>query len=242
MPEGPTRTTHTDAAGDAIDELLGWYDTYADDLRRVREEQREHRAARPTMRAQLDDLEAELTYLRIRNARPAHVVEIGCLHGWSTSWLLRALRDNDHGRLHSFDRVDAATRAVPKELTCDRWSFVHGDMREGLDRLPANIGYLFIDAAHTARFAKWYLASVLPRVVPGTPVSVHDVFHLRRPLPFTEGSVLLKWLRANDIDYFTVARRAAPEAHRRLVAKRRELGIDAPVHDGDHNPMLFFTR
>jgi predicted O-methyltransferase YrrM len=33
------------------------------------------------MKAQLDDIEAEITYLLLRHARPETVVEIGTFHG-----------------------------------------------------------------------------------------------------------------------------------------------------------------
>jgi hypothetical protein len=59
---------------------------------------------------QLDDVEAELTYLALRDHRPHTVMELGTFQGWSTTWILRALRDNGHGRLHSFDQVDAVLR------------------------------------------------------------------------------------------------------------------------------------
>ncbi|MGP3980492.1 hypothetical protein [Streptomyces sp. KR80] len=54
--------------------------------------------------------------------------------------------------------------------------------------MPADTGYLFIDADHGARFAHWYIENVFPAVPAGTPTSVHDVVHGRRPKPFSEGS------------------------------------------------------
>lgn len=63
---------------------------HIDALLAAREAQRAHRGAHPSMKTQLDDVEAEITYLLLRHVRPAKVVEIGSLHGWSTSWLLRA--------------------------------------------------------------------------------------------------------------------------------------------------------
>jgi hypothetical protein len=60
-------------------------------------------------------------------------------------------------------------------------------VRANLHTVPTTADYLFIDAAHSARFARWYIGNLLPRIPAGIPVSVHDVFHRRRPLPFTEG-------------------------------------------------------
>ena len=223
--------------------VAGLYEKYAEDLRRVRGEQRElyGRHRRAGGRAQLDDLEAEISYLLIRHSRPAALVEIGCLHGWSTSWLLRSLRDNGDGTLYSFDRIDAARRRVPPDLSEGRWRFTEGDVREQIAELPDDIGHLFLDAAHSARFARWYLRTLLPRLAPGTVVSVHDVHHRARPLPGSEGAELLRWLRAADIPAFTVAAAKAPDVNSRLRGLRVELGLAEPVHSGTDDPMVFFT-
>lgn len=216
------------------------YEKYADDLRVARKEQRAIRDNDRSMKAQLDDLEAEITYLLIREHRPATVVEIGCLHGWSTTWILRALRDNERGHLHSYDiRPDAAAH-VPVELSETRWTFNQGDVRDQRGRLPNPIDYLFIDAAHSGGFARWYLEHVIPALKPGTPVSVHDVFHRARPLPLTEGAVLLAWLKEHDVDYFTPSKARARSVYDQLNRLREQLGLSEAVHSGQDNPMLFF--
>jgi hypothetical protein len=97
---------------------------------------------------------------------------------------------------------------------------------------------------------------VLPRLAPGTPVSVHDVFHGRRPWPVSEGRVLLRWLGERGIGWVTASAAADPDLHERLVGLKRKLGLSAPVHgsrqgwrhglrgdgagQGGRNPMLFF--
>src|SRR5665647_133518 len=64
----------------------------------------------------LDDIEAEITYLLIRALRPKTLVEISPLGGWSTSWILNAVRDNGCGTLHSFDLVDDSLKTLPPDL------------------------------------------------------------------------------------------------------------------------------
>ena len=59
-------------------------------------------------------------------------MELGTFQGWSTTWILRALRDNGHGHLHSFDQVDAVLRTVPADLADGRWTFVPGDVAANL--------------------------------------------------------------------------------------------------------------
>jgi predicted O-methyltransferase YrrM len=227
----------------SIDETLvaDLYRRFADQLRKVRNEQRDFlRARRPGMRPKLDDIEAEITYLLLREFRPAQVTEIGTYHGWSTTWILRALRDNGTGRLLSFDLIDNAVREVPAELAATRWEFRHADARNAQTDWMRSTDYLFIDAAHGGRFAKWYIENVFPHVVPGVPVSVHDVFHGRRPLPFTEGAQVIRSLDNQGISYFTAARKRRPDSYARLVALRDELGLVPPIHDSGDNPMIFF--
>ncbi|MEV8511823.1 class I SAM-dependent methyltransferase [Dactylosporangium sp. NPDC051484] len=220
-----------------LDILIGWYREHAADLRAAREEQRELLAQRP-MRPKLDDIEAEISYLTVRALRPHTVVEIGSYHGWSTSWLLRALRDNGDGVLYTYDLVGHAARTLPDELTRTRWRFTRGDVRT--TELPDDPGFLLVDARHTAGFARWYTAAVLDRLKPGVAVAVHDVFHGRRPWPNSEGAVLLRWLRERGLGYLTAARRGDPDLREHLLGVKRRLRMSAPVHAGTHDPMVFF--
>ena len=223
------------------DRLAELYTKYAGELRTAREEQRAFRQTRSAeFRAQLDDVEAEITYLLIREYAPRNVVEIGTFHGWSTSWILRALRDNGAGRLWSFDIVDNVERNIPADLSADRWTFTRGDVRQNLGSLPGDVDYLFIDAAHNASFARWFIADLFPLMRPGIPVSVHDVFHNRFAMPFSEGAVLMKWLKEVGAPWFTAAHKRAPRQFAQLDAHRTSLGITEKVHDGTDNPMVYF--
>ncbi|GAB1639852.1 class I SAM-dependent methyltransferase [Krasilnikovia sp. MM14-A1259] len=240
MTEAHAHPLGTDRPLD-VARVVDLYAAYADDLARVREEQRGLLGVdEPRMRARLDDIEAEITYLLVRDVRPSLVAEIGTFYGWSTTWLLRALRDNGAGRLHSYDIVDHVRRTVPADLAAGRWTFHQGDVRQDGQLRPSTVDYLFIDAAHTARFARWYTAQVLPHVRPGVPVSVHDVHQRLQVGPFSEGPVVLGWLRDRGIVPFTAAPRAARQAYETIVDVKRALGLAEPVHAGHRNPMIFF--
>jgi predicted O-methyltransferase YrrM len=189
---------------------------------------------------QLDDIESEITYLLIRAARPAVVVEIAPDRGWSTTWLLAGLRDNGAGHLYSYDVFDHATKVVPRDLSDGRWTFTLGDVTQPPDRLPAAIDFLFLDAAHSAPFARWYLETLFPRLRPGTPVAIHDIFLTPERLEtFGESRVLRDWLAQNGRSYFTASPNAAIGTYQRLRSLKRELGIDGPIHTSQANPMLF---
>ena len=224
-----------------LEHVAALYREYADDLAAVGRAQREFalRMGR-AMTPQLDDLEAEITYLLLRAAKPSAVVELGTFHGWSTSWILHALRDNGVGHLHSFDLIDNVVGNVPRDLAAGRWTFVKGDIRHTVDRVPPDTGYLFVDAAHNGRFARWYLEHLFPRVPRAIPVSVHDVYHGRTTLPFTEGRAVVRWLGRRDVPYFTPSRARARANYESLNAVRFELGL-APVRGPGDNPMIYFT-
>jgi predicted O-methyltransferase YrrM len=235
--------TMTTATGLDVDTVVALYRRYAEPLRLAREAQRELLATDPrALRPKLDDVEAEITYLLLRELRPAAVVEIGTFHGWSTTWQLRALRDNGTGHLYSFDLVDHAVRSVPAELSGGRWTFTHGDVRKNLAALPNPVDYLFVDAAHTAPFARWYTEVLFPGLPAETPVSVHDIYHRGQPLPFSEGRVVLGWLADRKLPHFTAAPAHAPDVYEAIFAVKRELGLTAPVHASSrHNPMIYFS-
>src|SRR6201991_302786 len=111
------------------------YKEFAGELAAVGKAQREYAdSMKATMTPQLDDLEAEITYLLLRAIKPAGVVELGTFHGWSTTWILSALRDNGFGHLHSFDLIDNVVRNVPAELVADRWTFVMGDIKQMVEQ------------------------------------------------------------------------------------------------------------
>ena len=191
-------------------------------------------------RPKFDDIEAEITYLLVRDFRPRVVLEVAPYYGWSTTWLLHALRDNGAGRLHSYDLVDYSRWIVPPELARERWDFTQGDIRDAVDRLPPGIGYLFLDAAHTAEFARWYLRELFPRLPAGTVVGVHDVFRGPDLAPMPESPVLLEWLDRRGISRLTAAPGAPGSVYDRAVALKRELGLTEPIHDSVKNPMVFF--
>ncbi len=190
-------------------------------------------------RPKFDDIEAELTYLLVRSLRPEVVLEIAPYYGWSTTWLLQALRDNGAGRLHSYDLVDYSRWTIPADLAGDRWRFTQADICNCLDRLPRDVGYVFLDAAHTAEFARWYLESLFPRLAPGTLVGVHDIFRGELP-PMAESLVLREWLERRGIRYFTAAPGGPDAAYERIVAVKQQLGLAEPIHDSTKNPMVFF--
>lgn len=200
----------------------------------------------PQMLAQLDDEVCEILYLLLRSRRPATVVEISPCHGWSTCWILSALRDNDHGTLYSFDVLDAARDFVPADLRQaglqqQRWHLVVGDVRDRTASIPPRIDFLFMDSDHSAGFAQWYLEAVLPRLRAGSVVCVDDVFHSADPGAFDgEGRVVVDWLADRAIEYFTCARAKNPSALNSIHAQKLRMGLSRRIRNGDGNTTIMF--
>ena len=238
----------------STDYILDLYRRYCDDLKAVRRHQywfhrrhenvlvrrlRKLRVRRHMLFPALDDLEAEITYLLIRERRPKTVVEMSPNAGWSTTWILSALRDNDDGgQLWSFDLHDTSTKFVSGQLARGRWHFVQGDAHKTILNAP-DFDYLFIDSDHSRQFASWCLQALFPRVNPGTIVSAHDVFHQAKPSE--EGEVVIEWLSRNHMAYWTPSPMVTHSVADQIFMERTRLGVDYIIQRFDrHNPMLFF--
>lgn len=240
MTNPVTEAQNLSTAIESIAQLAELYEAYAPDLRIIHKEQIRLRDSRPAMNQGLDDIEAEITYLRLREHRPDSVVEIGRGNDWAASWILRALRDNGTGTLHSLGRAGRDPGAIPAELACRR-RFAPGRVRRSLAALPDPIEYLFVDAYRAARSADRHLPRLVASLRPGTPVSVGGVFGRSWSLPWSESKAVLSWLGRRGVGYFTAAAAARPSALPELRRIRRDLGLDGGIHCGESNPMVFFT-
>lgn len=244
--------------------VLGLYNKYTDDLKRVRKYQRKFyskdslsrerffwRILRYALRkfgiiqiglelnASFDDIESEITYLLIREFKPETIIEISPSGGWSTSWILNALKDNGFGKLYSYDLVDNSTKNISLDLSENRWIFYLGDIKKNVDKLPEKIDYLFIDSDHSARFAQWYIKNVFSKLKSGTPVSVHDVFQTKE-FYFPEERVILDWLRIKNIDYFSASPMKYETIFEEICKLKKTKNIWKLIHKTQTNPAIFF--
>jgi hypothetical protein len=230
-------------AGD-IQEIIGFYEKFSRDLLAVHDLQQRFYNSRNRigMFPQLCDLEAEITYLRIRAYRPQTIIEISPASGWSTSWILNALKDNGSGVLHSYDLVSDSTRTIPAELAKDRWKFYEGDIRNNMNLLPATAEYLFIDSDHSAEFADWYLTHLFPLFPKGTRVSVHDIMKWSNEPGWGEESlVLCEWLADRKINCATVCRILKDKGYSEVLSVRNRLGFHSMIQSANYNSMIYFN-
>ena len=226
-----------------LEDLLALYDKYAGDLKSVREAQKKFYSEGKQwgLRPQLGDMEAEITYLRVREEKPANVVEFSPASGWSTSWILHALKDNGSGMLHSFDLVDKSRSVVDAGLADGRWKLYVGDVTKSLHLFPKDATYLFVDSDHTGPFAEWYIREVFPLFPKGTKASAHDILKYRyQPGCGQESEVLCRWLAENRKKCATASRALKNLGYDRVLGKKKNLGLGEPIHPADFNSMVFF--
>lgn len=207
----------------------------------------------PLMRKQFDDLEAEALYLLIRATEPETLVEISPCDGWSTTWILKALQDNQRGHLDSYDVHGNAEQFVPPDITTN-WSLHIGDVRKN-QRIKDGIDFLLIDSKHTYGFARWYLKKILPKVNHGSPVVIHDISS-GLPIPGTpnawtgyspvgtEAWKVKRELRKKEIGFYTLNSASTDGFLNAALAgiARAKAGVGGDFSQKTRNPAIFFFQ
>ena len=141
----------------------------------------------------------EVLYVLARLLRPSTVVETGVAYGFSSSYILQALRDNCLGHLYSIDSpntdptgfVDAdghvdvvytrsvtdVGRLVPQELR-ERWTLIPGTSREQLAHVLQQRGHIdlfFHDSDHSYSNMTWEFRAVWPFLRTGGVLVSDDI-------------------------------------------------------------------
>jgi len=209
--------------------IVDLYRTYSEELKQVRESQKELYSI--GFLPQLNDEEAEITYLLIRETKPEIVVEVSPCRGWSTTWILQGLKANGKGICYSYelkdDNIRWAKKNIPQYLA-SRWRCFKGRVQHMVEEFPSEIPYLFIDSEHTRSFARWYIEKLFPRV--NGIVSIHDVFHIGLwGEASEEGKEVIDYLDDHQIDFFSCSIPFLYE-YRKVQDLRRSIGLGRPIH------------
>jgi hypothetical protein len=159
-----------------------------------------------------DDMELEISYMRIREEKPTVLWEISPHQGYSTIVLLTALKANGRGRLVSFDLKDDCSSNIPTDLSTGRWSLVIGDFRTLYSTTEhPRPTYVFLDSFHSHIMADFYTTTFFPWLGNGHIfVSLHDVYNplfwtdpnpardmrvYPEWMPNEEGLIVVDWLK-----------------------------------------------
>jgi len=263
----PCRGTATEgsAARLFVGEVAAWYRQYGADLDKVR--LRVHAMCVETNQCHSEELELELSYLRIRHHQPKVIYEISPFHGYSSLFLLSAVKDNGFGRVISFDLVNLSVKNIPTDLQ-EFHTFVLGDAQKHHRNFPT-ADYLFLDSFHSKQFGQFYTDDLFVRHNDKhVLVSMHDVYnpkmwsapHPARNLelfpewmPTEEGMWVLPWLafHKEHCGVFTVAPSCPyfQSLHEDIKAVRKPWihsrsphtrGANMDTHVDGVNPTLFF--
>lgn len=141
----------------------------------------------------------EFLYYVVRHRHPELVVETGVASGFSTSYILQGLHDNDFGRLVSIDlpttnpdgyvncdgkrdQVHVTSKGSVGEVVPDslrsRWELRISDARTALPSLldrNEQVSLFWHDSDHSYSHVKWELETVWPHVAPTGVVLVDDI-------------------------------------------------------------------
>mmetsp|Transcript_20088 Transcript_20088/g.40971 ORF Transcript_20088/g.40971 Transcript_20088/m.40971 type:complete len:295 (+) Transcript_20088:97-981(+) len=224
------------------------YQKYAKELKEILSEARAF-CARPGVWCLSDQLEIEMSYMRVREAKPALLFEISPSKGYSTFWLLNALERNGNGVMVSFDIQNLSMPELPLRFTSNRtlYTFVLGDVMAMLPSVLRRTGppnYAYLDSFHSKRFGCFFQTQLLEKMPRGSFVSAHDIYHSAfytdekpgRDLsahppdqPTEEGMALQQWLMfsSRGLRVFTMSSSAktphqswACEARHRVLSFR----------------------
>jgi len=214
--------------------------------------------AQPETTCLSNQIELEITYLRIRDMEPDVVWEISPNHGYSTFWILYALMHNGHGHLYSFDVLTQSIGNVPDFLGVGRWNMTVGDVTRTLlnknmfNKYPSP-SYLFLDCLHSYQFGRTIMTELFAPLLArennrSIGVSYHDVFNPQfwadgrasrdfklypEWMPNEEGIVVLEWLAFRDVQeacrMYTLAKSLSEYFLNQFLAMRLEIVGDERV-------------
>lgn len=166
----------------------------------------------------LDTTFGKWIYCCVRVLRPAHMIETGVAHGYSSWVILNAMHKNGMGRLYSIDlpsrdtndhynfqQTPATGWMVPVQLK-NQWQLILGDARTVLPQLLEEVSVLdifFHDSDHSYQHMCWEFGSAWPKLrVGGLLISddVHghrafDEFVVRNAVPgirFNKGGCAIR--------------------------------------------------
>jgi len=165
-----------------------------------------------------DSLFARLNYLACRLLEPDTVVETGVAYGVSSAFLLRAMKMNGRGLLHSVDLPPLRRQyerywgvAVPAGLR-DRWRLHRGSSRlilPGLLRTTGPIDLFVHDSLHTHRNMRREFDAVWPHLRPGGMLLADDVERNRAFADLRQKNPSL-WRVVGDLEKVPLHGKAAP--------------------------------
>jgi hypothetical protein len=181
-----------------------------------------------------DDIEAEITYMRLRELKPKNIYEFSPCHGYSTIIMAFAVMKNNNGaKIKTYDIEDFCTSNFNALGLNSIIDVTIGDVQLKYNEFQ-DVDYLFIDSDHSKEFATFYTQNLLndlykENYIPG---SCHDIFHYSSPSE--EGEVIIDFLNSKNISWYT------PHTDQNEINLLRETFNLGEVHHYKANSVLLF--
>jgi hypothetical protein len=152
---------------------------------------------------------ARTCYAVCRMLKPTVVIETGVAYGVTSSFILAAMAENQHGQLYSIDLPPLSNDGdqfvgtlVPDELR-SRWNLHRGTSRrllpELLAKLPA-VDVFIHDSLHTQRNILFELETVSPSLAHPAAVLVDDA---------SDNTAFAEWTQRQNLDFSQVVQERA---------------------------------
>lgn len=118
-------------------------------------------------RLAVSSAEGKLLFSLVQQHQPKTILEVGTGHGYSTAWMIMALREES--KLYTIDEV---TR--PQIAEDERIIRLRGTLNEKIGEIPTHLDFVFLDSDHQIdRIAK-DIELIQSRLQPGSVVVIHD--------------------------------------------------------------------
>jgi len=144
-------------------------------------ENRYNRNIFPTT-GQYDWFSGQVLYCLIRYLKPRRILEISTASGYATLFMAKALKQNNWGKIDTFELDPKAARAAMKlfkrfEVDAFVESYI-GDAKKISTAAPLDYTIYFLDSLHTEGFARWFIETHVLR-----SDRVDAFFHMHDILP-----------------------------------------------------------
>lgn len=127
--------------------------------------------------SQYGNLESAYLYGFLKEHNFKNIVEVGTEIKGRTSYIIQMAKGKAKHKM--FDYADVLTLAfnnLTDDLNTDGVELFMGKFENTYKDIDwSEVDFLFIDADHERKFAKFYLDEVIPKLKPGTLVHVHDM-------------------------------------------------------------------
>lgn len=192
--------------------------------------------SRCNFKPMFDDIENEITFLLNLENKPDKIVEFSPAYGWSTITLCLAVKNNNKGKVFTYDIQDQCVHNLNEIGLNNYFIFKKGDVTSEFHTF-FDADYIFIDSDHSSNFAHNYINNLIKPILSSqrkTVFCIHDVFHTDRLNE--EGNVVQNFLQNSKIPYFS------PRYNFDILTKHKEkLGINIQLHNSTKNPSVFFN-